>query len=166
MKTLIYTVLDLKLMHCTYKQIKNNMKSKFVQPITDGLSVDFIGTVGLGMIPSCVNGIGSWYVSILINILKNLHKNDYIFMETDYPLLQFFFVNESRQLKTIKLAQNIKCNSTSTSTNLHINYVKLESHAQCTWMVAKTEHFFSRSDRSTHQALSSTKKENEVSMYI
>lgn len=90
MKTLIYTVLDLVLMHCTYKQIKNNMKSKFVQPITDGLSVDFIGTVGFGMIPSCVNGIGSWYVSILINILKNLHKNYYIFMETDYPLLQFF----------------------------------------------------------------------------
>lgn len=128
MKTLIYTVLDLELMHCTYKQIKNNMKSKFVQPITDGLSVDFIGTVGLGMIPSCVNGIGSWYVSILINILKNLHKNYYIFMETDYPLLQFFFVNECRQLKTIKLAQNMKCNSTSTSTNLHINYryVKLK----------------------------------------
>lgn len=90
MKTLIYTVLDLVLMHCTYKQIKNNMKSKFVQPITDGLSVDFIGTVGLGMIPSCVNGIGSWYVPILINILKYLHKNYYIFMETDYPLLQFF----------------------------------------------------------------------------
>lgn len=108
MKTLIYTVLDLVLMHCTYKQIKNNMKSKFVQPITDGLSVDFIGTVGLGMIPSCVNGIGSWYVSILINILKNLHKNDYIFMETDYPLLQFFFVNESRQLKTIKLAHEMQ----------------------------------------------------------
>lgn len=132
MKTLIYTVLDLVLMHCTYKQIKNNMKSKFVQPITDGLSVDFIGTVGLGMIPSCVNVIGSWYVSILINILKNLHKNYYIFMETDYPLLlnQFFFVNECRQLliKTIKLAQNMKCNSTSTSTNLHINYryVKLK----------------------------------------
>lgn len=108
MKTLIYTVLDLVLMHCTYKQIKNNMKSKFVQPITDGLSVDFIGTVGLGMIPYGVNGIGSWYVSILINILKNLHKNDYIFMETDYPLLQFFFVNESRQLKTIKLAHEMQ----------------------------------------------------------
>lgn len=149
MKTLIYTVLDLVLMHCTYKQIKNNMKSKFVQPITDGLSVDFIGTVGLGMIPSCVNGIGSWYVSILINILKNLHKNYYIFMETDYPLLQFFFVNECRQLKTIKLAQNMKCNSTSTSTNLHINYryVKLKvmhnAHGGKNW----TFFFLGQTDR-------------------
>lgn len=54
MKKLIYTVLDLVLMHCTYKL---KITSKFVQPITDGFSVDFIGTVRLGMIPCCVNGI-------------------------------------------------------------------------------------------------------------
>lgn len=65
-------------------QIENNTKSKFVQPITDGFSVDLIGMVWLCMILSCVSGIGTRCVSILINFLKKLHVDNYIYLHGNW----------------------------------------------------------------------------------